>query len=259
MARMVSGQRAEDGSCPQLPEALIGRLAVDQRLRGQGKACFCSWALCIAAGVRDRDRRGVDDDAAAAVVDEAMAGLFPAAISHEVVLILFRSNKMHRMGSTMPARAPPIGDVLEARLKAMGVRIRGHRERQKVSATVAAEAAGMSRVTLHRIERGEPSVTMGAYLSAIDAVGLEVELSDPQARQAGCGTADLPARVRLSDYPQLQRLAWQLHGVDDLSPAEALSLYERNWRHIDPAGLEPAERALVQALADQSGGGRLLV
>jgi transcriptional regulator with XRE-family HTH domain len=33
----------------------------------------------------------------------------------------------------------------------------------KVSATTAAEAAGMSRMTLHRIERGEPSVTMGAY------------------------------------------------------------------------------------------------
>jgi len=159
----------------------------------------------------------------------------------------------------MPAKAPAIGNVLAARLKAMGVRIREHRERQKVSATVAAEAAGMSRVTLHRIERGAPSVTMGAYLSAIDAVGLQVELSDPQARLAEPGAAVVPARVRLDDYPQLKRLAWQLHGVDDLRPAEALSLYERNWRHIDPAALEPAERALVQALVDQSGGGRLLV
>jgi hypothetical protein len=65
--------------------------------------------------------------------------------------------------------------------------------------------------------------------------------------------------VRLDDYPQLKRLAWQRLGVAEVSPAEALSLYERNWRHIDPTSLDPAERALVHALAHQLGGGRLLV
>lgn len=159
----------------------------------------------------------------------------------------------------MPAKAPAIGNLLAARLKALGERIRAHRERQKVSATVAAEAAGMSRVTLHRIERGEPSVTMGAYLSAIDAVGLQLELRDPQARPLAADAAGLPKRVRLADYPQLERLAWQLHDVDELDPADALSLYERNWRHVDRAGMVPAERALLQALVDQFGGGRLLV
>ena len=159
----------------------------------------------------------------------------------------------------MPAKAPPVGEVLAARLKALGERVRAHREQQNVSATVAAEAAGLSRVTLHRIERGEPSVTMGAYLSAIDAVGLQIDLSNPNAPPVPVSGAGLPASLRLDDYPQLRRLAWQLHGVDELSPAEALSLYERNWRHVDQACLEPAERALVQALAQQLGGGRLLV
>ena len=159
----------------------------------------------------------------------------------------------------MPAQAPPVGDVLAARLQALGARVRTHRTRQKLSATVAAEAAGMSRVTLHRIERGEPSVTMGAYLSAIDAVGLQLALHDPQAAAASPQPAALPARVRLSDFPELRRLAWPLQGVEELSPAEALSLYERNWRHIDPAALQPAEQALVQALASELGGGRLLV
>jgi transcriptional regulator with XRE-family HTH domain len=159
----------------------------------------------------------------------------------------------------MPAKAPPIGDVLATRLRALGERIRAHRERQKISATVAAEAAGMSRVTLHRIERGEPSVTMGAYLSAIDAVGLQLELRDPLTRPVSADTARLPERVRLQDFPQLRRLAWQLHDVDELGPAEALNLYERNWRHIDRAGMELAERELLQMLVDQLGGGRLLV
>jgi transcriptional regulator with XRE-family HTH domain len=163
------------------------------------------------------------------------------------------------MRSTMPAKSPAVGEILATRLRALGERIRAHRERQKVSATLAAEAAGMSRVTLHRIERGEPSVTMGAYLSAIDAVGLQLELRDPQTRSTAPTVASVPSRVRLADFPQLKRLAWQLHDVDELDPAEALNLYERNWRHIDRSSLEPAERELLQALVAELGGGRLLV
>lgn len=178
---------------------------------------------------------------------------------HNQSLILYKLAKLYRMRSKMPAKAPPIGEVLATRLQALGERIRAHRERQKVSATVAAESAGMSRVTLHRIERGEPSVTMGAYLSVIDAVGLQLELRDPQARPATADIVSLPERVRLAEFPQLKGLAWQLHDVDELSPADALNLYERNWRHIDRARMEPAERALLQALVDRLAGGRLLV
>jgi transcriptional regulator with XRE-family HTH domain len=159
----------------------------------------------------------------------------------------------------VPAKAPPVGNVLATRLQALGARIRAHRAGQKVSATVAAEAAGISRVTLHRIERGEPSVTMGAYLSAIHAVGLQLDLRDPLARPAPADFSSVPARIRLADFPQLKGLAWQLHDVDEVSPADALSLYERNWRHIDRATMAPAERALLEGLVDQVGGGRLLV
>lgn len=117
----------------------------------------------------------------------------------------------------------------------------------------------MSRVTLHRIERGEPSVTMGAYLSAVDAVGLQLEIRDPLALAVNADIAGLPERVRLAEFPQLKALAWQLHDVDELSPADALNLYERNWRHIDRARMVPAERALLDVLVDRLGAGRLLV
>ena len=83
----------------------------------------------------------------------------------------------------MPAKAPAVGDILAARLVALGKRIRAHRKLHKVSAVSAAEAAGMSRVTLHRIERGEPSVTMGAYMSATAALGLQLDMTDPQERR----------------------------------------------------------------------------
>ena len=173
---------------------------------------------------------------------------------------MYKLSNLYMMGNTMPSKAPPIDSVLAARLTALGDRIRAHRRRHKVTATSAAEAAGMSRVTLHRIERGEPSVTMGAYLSALDAVGLELDVVDPREHRAGGAVVPgVPAGIRLDDHPQLKRLAWHLHGVTEVTPAQALSLYERNWRHLDHDAMTPGERALIQGLAAMHGAGRPLV
>ena len=167
------------------------------------------------------------------------------------------------MKNDMPAKAPPTADPVAARLSSLGERLRAHRKHHKVSATTAAEAAGMSRVTLHRIERGEPSVTMGAYMSALDALGLALDVVDAHERAPTAETRGaerkLPASVRLEGYPQLKRLAWQFQGAAEVTPAEALSLYERNWRHIDRANISAHERALIDALLAGLGGGRLLV
>jgi transcriptional regulator with XRE-family HTH domain len=153
-----------------------------------------------------------------------------------------------------------MGDAASARLSLLGQYLRAHRLRHKITAVSAAEAAGMSRVTFHRIERGEPSVTMGAYLSAIDALGLVLALADPAAAEpSSAGAPVLPARISLADYPQLKQLAWQLPGAKSLTPHEALALYERNWRHVDQAALGAHERELIQLLQDQLAGGRLLV
>ncbi len=160
----------------------------------------------------------------------------------------------------MPARAPRTGEIAAARLLALGEQLRAQRKRLGVSAATAAEAAGMSRVTLHRIERGEPSVTMGAYLNAANAVGLALGLASPQPPASNSGqAATAPARIRLAGYPQLERLAWQFQGASEVTPAEALSLYERNWRHIEQGALTRHERALIEALVASLGGGRLLV
>jgi transcriptional regulator with XRE-family HTH domain len=159
----------------------------------------------------------------------------------------------------MPSSTPPVADAVAAKLAAIGQRIRTHRKRLGVSGTTAAEAAGMSRVTLYRIERGEPSVTMGAYIGALGALGLELELVDPNAKALPAAKGALPKTIRLGDYPQLKRLAWQLHGVEELTPEQALGLYERNWLHVDAEALEPQERSLVAMLTSQLGEGRLLV
>ena len=162
----------------------------------------------------------------------------------------------------MPAAAPDTGAINATKLVALGERLRAKRKGLGVSATTAAEAAGLSRVTLHRIERGEPSVTMGAYLNAASAVGLELGLAGqpptpPPPNQAKAAAA--PQRIHLADYPQLERLAWQFQGARAVTPAEALGLYERNWRHIEQGALAPHERALIQQLVASLGGSRLLV
>ncbi len=160
----------------------------------------------------------------------------------------------------MPATAPTTGETLAARLLALGKQLRAQRKHLGVSATTAAEAAGMSRVTLHRIERGEPSVTMGAYLNAAAALGLALGVVEPQPPPPGRSqAASAPKRIRLADYPQLARLTWQHQGTSDVTPAEALSLYERNWRHIEQGALAAHERALIQQLVARLGGSRLLV
>jgi transcriptional regulator with XRE-family HTH domain len=151
----------------------------------------------------------------------------------------------------MPAKNPVVADLSADRLRALGEQIRAHRKALR-NAVTAAEAAGMSRVTLHRIEHGEPSVTIGAYLNVMAALGLDLGILEPSQAAApdtgGGHKGWVPARVHIANYPQLKQLAWHVHGTDELTPAEALSIYTRNWRHLDLAAMEPGERELVDAL-----------
>lgn len=59
--------------------------------------------------------------------------------------------------------------------------------------------------------------------------------------------------------PQLQMISWQLSPGAELTEQEALSRYERNWRHVDTAALTDEERRFIDHLASTYGGGRLLV
>lgn len=160
----------------------------------------------------------------------------------------------------MPSAAPCLPDAVADRLKALGLRIRQARLASKVSAASAAEAAGMSRVTLTRIERGEPSVTMGAYLGLMAALGLGFAVGDaappdlPSA-PAERNTSVPPAVIRIADYPQLSAVAWHVPGLEELTPAEARGIYERHWRHVDAGAIGPAEARLIRQLGLVVGAG----
>ncbi|MDT8321798.1 MAG: helix-turn-helix domain-containing protein [Xanthomonadales bacterium] len=141
---------------------------------------------------------------------------------------------------------------LQRQIAELGANLRARRKDLELSAVVVSEAAGISRVTLHRIERGEPSVTMGAYQAVADALGCEIEVLDPIQFRRAAGYAAreawIPVRIALEDYPCLAELAWQLAPGGELTPREALDIYERNWRHLDPDALSTNERMLIENL-----------
>lgn len=128
-----------------------------------------------------------------------------------------------------------------------------------MNATETAESAAISRMTLYRIERGDPSVAMGAYLAVISTLGLELNVTDPKMQKTKGSRTKLPAQIKLAEYPQLKRLAWQVKESAEITPEESLDIYERNWRHVDVTSLIPEEQELLEALAIAFGRERLLV
>ena len=139
-----------------------------------------------------------------------------------------------------------------AHLQRLGGEIRARRKALGVNATSTAESSGISRVTLHRIEKGEPSVTMGAYLNVMAALGLQLPEANPPASTNA--EESIPTKIKLDEFPQLRQLAWQIHGTETLTPLEARDIYERTWRHLDKNKLEDRERQLIHALREGLGG-----
>ena len=61
-------------------------------------------------------------------------------------------------------------------LSQLGENIRLARLRRRLSAQQVAERSGMSRPTLHSIEMGLPSVSIGSYFHVLMVLGLEKDI-----------------------------------------------------------------------------------
>ncbi len=87
-------------------------------------------------------------------------------------------------------------------LKSLGVDLSEARRRRRIPAQLLAERAGINRLTLRKIERGDPTVSMGAYATTLFALGhLEglAGLADPSKDSVGLSLESerLPKRVRI--------------------------------------------------------------
>jgi transcriptional regulator with XRE-family HTH domain len=171
----------------------------------------------------------------------------------------------------MPAN-PTLKDETARLLQELGERLRLARLRRGLSAQAVADAAGTTRVTLHRLEAGAPAATLGTLAKVMDALGLASDIVllarddriarlQLDARLPARRTTPLPRAIRLQDLPHLREVAaWHLPDEHTtLSPQEAFNLYERHWRHIDPARITGKEASLLKRLTETVGKGVMLV
>ncbi len=77
----------------------------------------------------------------------------------------------------MPSKKQPICPPEKKLLAAFGERLRLARLRRGITAEVLAERSSISRVTLHRAEKGSATVSMGAYLRILAALRLQADLN----------------------------------------------------------------------------------
>jgi len=62
-------------------------------------------------------------------------------------------------------------------LRKLGKDINDTRRRRRISMDLMSERAGFSRITLSKIEKGNPGVSMGAYASALFVLGITDHLA----------------------------------------------------------------------------------
>lgn len=61
-------------------------------------------------------------------------------------------------------------------LAELGERLRLARLRRRFTTTLVAKRSGISRTTLTKVEKGDPSVTFGTYLRVLAVYGLEADV-----------------------------------------------------------------------------------
>ena len=88
-------------------------------------------------------------------------------------------------------------------LQKLGKDIRDARRRRRIPVAVMAERASVSRMTLNRVEKGEPGVSLGIYATVLFVLGMAEQLgnlADPRNDIVGLELEEerLPQRIRRS-------------------------------------------------------------
>jgi hypothetical protein len=108
----------------------------------------------------------------------------------------------------MPSRSAPSLPLSVARaLRKLGADMRDARRRRRIPTSVMAARAAISRTTLVKVEKGDPSVQTGIYATVLFVLGMTDRLGDlADVRHDRTGLAlegeRLPQRIRLARKPR---------------------------------------------------------
>src|ERR1700681_1009557 len=88
-------------------------------------------------------------------------------------------------------------------LRKLGHDIRDARRRRRIPVAILAERVSVSRMTLNKVEKGDPGVSLGTYATVLFALGMADRLADvagPRHDAVGRELEEehLPERIRLS-------------------------------------------------------------
>jgi transcriptional regulator with XRE-family HTH domain len=92
-------------------------------------------------------------------------------------------------------------------LRKLGHDIKDARRRRRITMAIAAERASISKPTFIRVERGDPSVSMGSYATVLYVLGMADRLGDLAASKNDpvglqLEEENLPQRIRGARKPK---------------------------------------------------------
>ena len=92
-------------------------------------------------------------------------------------------------------------------LRKLGHDVKDARRRRRIPMVIAAQRASISKPTLIRMERGDPSVSIGSYATVLFVMGMADRLADlADAKNDSVGLQleeeNLPKRIRRARKPK---------------------------------------------------------
>jgi transcriptional regulator with XRE-family HTH domain len=99
--------------------------------------------------------------------------------------------------------AKPLPLPVRRALRKLGHDIRDARRRRRIQQAILAQRSSISRMTLNKVEKGEPGVSMGTYATLLFSLGMAdrlADVADPRHDAVGRELEEehLPQRIRLA-------------------------------------------------------------
>ena len=102
---------------------------------------------------------------------------------------------------------PPMPLPVKRILAKLGSDIKAARLRRRITMTLMAERAFVSRSTLQKVEQGDPGVSLGVYATVLFILGLSERIAD----LADVGTDSLGLQLDEQRLPQRARATKRRH------------------------------------------------